>query len=139
LKNRTCSDNRDLKYAVRKHAHLGFTMVEIIVALVILSTSMLAIFGVLSTCSRASYHSRQLTKAELIAESLMTQAMLKQPISYETIQGTQEPFTWQYKITQTDCENLGAISVQVQWQEQQRPQQYELFSLVHVSPLAESK
>ena len=56
----------------------------------------------------------------------MTQAMLKQPISYETIQGTQEPFTWQYKITQTDSENLGAICVQVQWQEQQRSQQYEL-------------
>jgi prepilin-type N-terminal cleavage/methylation domain-containing protein len=124
---------------VREQAHRGFTMVEVIVALVILGTSMLAIFGVLSTCSRASYHSRLLTKAVFMAESLMTQAMLKQPISYETMQGTQEPFTWQYKIAQTDSENLGAICVQVKWQEQQRPQQYELFSLVHVPPLAESK
>ena len=68
LKNRTYSSNHYLSDSVREQAHRGFTMVEVIVALVILSTSMLAIFGVLSTCSRASYHARLLTKAVFMAE-----------------------------------------------------------------------
>ncbi len=112
----------------------GFTMVEVIVAIAILSTSMLAVFGVLRTCLDADSRSRMLTRSVLLAESLMTETMLKKNITYETTQGSQGTFNWQIQVAPTPMDNLGAISVQVKWPRQQR---YELFSLVHIPAVLE--
>ncbi|MFC1677107.1 prepilin-type N-terminal cleavage/methylation domain-containing protein [Planctomycetota bacterium] len=112
----------------KTNAAHGFTMVEVIVAIAILSTSMLAVFGVLRTCLAADSRSRMLTRSVLLAESLMTETMLKRNITYETTQGSKGPFNWQIQVAPTQMDNLGAVCVQVKWP---RQQQYELFSLVH--------
>ena len=115
----------------------AFTMVEVIVALAILSTTIVAIFGAMRTCSDASHHTRMLTRSVLLAESLLVEATLPQEKAYETRKGLAEPFQWKVRIAPTPVEELGAIHVQVNWLEQHREQQYDLFSLIRMKSLTQ--
>ena len=114
-------------------------MVEVLVALTILATTLTAIFAAMRTCSTASHHTRMLTRAVFLAESLMTQSRLSQDISFKTTQGKQDPFGWLVQIAPTPVENLGAIHVQVKWHEQNRKQYYDLVSLTHIKIKIEGK
>jgi type II secretory pathway pseudopilin PulG len=107
-------------------------MIEIVVALAILSITMVAMFGALRMCSAAAYHARMLTNSVLLAESLLTEASLNGHTAFETTEGQNDIYRWRIQITPTPVESLGAICVQVEWHEQQRPQQYELLSLVQM-------
>ncbi|UCG49936.1 MAG: prepilin-type N-terminal cleavage/methylation domain-containing protein [Phycisphaerales bacterium] len=115
----------------------AFTMIEVIVALAILSTTIVAIFGAMRTCSDASHHTRMLTRSVLLAESLLVQATLPQDRAFETRKGLAEPFQWKVQIAPTPVQDLGAIHVQVNWLEQHRPQQYDLFSLIPMRSLTQ--
>jgi hypothetical protein len=107
-------------------------MVEIVVALTILSITIVAVFGAMRTCATAAHHTRMLTRSVLLAESLLVEARLSDNAVFETRQGQDDLYRWTIRIVPTPVESLGAIHVQVQWQEQLRPQQYELFSLVQM-------
>ena len=117
----------------------GFTMVEVVVSLAILSTTVIAVFGALRTCATAAHHTRMLTRSVLLAETLLVEARLSEIAVFETKKGREDPYQWQVRIVPTPIENLGAIHVQVRWQEQQREQQYELFSLVQMKLFVERK
>jgi len=110
----------------------GFTMMEIIVALVILSTTVIAVFGAMQTCARAAQHTRMLTQSVLLAESLLVETRLSENTTFETREGHEDRYDWQVQIVPTPVESLGAICVCVKWREQQRLQQYELISLVQM-------
>ncbi len=114
-------------------------MVEIIVALTVLSISILAIFAALRTCSQAARYCEMLTKAQLLAETLLNETMLKQTIAYQTIKTQKGPFHCQVQITPTEIENLGAVCVQISWQEQKAGKNYQLYSLLYTPPLFEGK
>ena len=107
-------------------------MIEIVVALAILSITIVAMFGALRTCSVAAYHARMLTNSVLLAESLLTEAGLQGHTAFETTEGQNNMYRWKVQIVPTPIESLGAICVQVEWLEQQRRQQYELLSLVQM-------
>lgn len=114
----------------------GFTMVEVIVSLGILGVSLVAIFGAMQISARASHHSRMLSRSVLLAESLLAETrirMLPKPV-YETRSGNNGSYSWEVRVTRTTVEQLGAVRVQVNWQEQQREQEYELLSLVNMKP-----
>lgn len=115
----------------------AFTMVEIVVALTILSVTMVAVFGSLRMCATAAHHNRMLTKSVLLAERLLTETMISDNTIYETREGSEDLYQWKIQIAPTPVENLGAVHVQVQWLEQQRLQQYELFSLVQMKTFTE--
>lgn len=108
-------------------------MVELVVALVILGTSCIAIITSMSVCSRAAQHAKMLTASVLLAERLLTETMLKKNLNFETTTGQQNLYKWQIQITPSPAENLGAVCVQVKWQEQGRLCQYELLSLVNIN------
>ena len=114
----------------------GFTMIEIVVALAILSITMIAMFGALRTCSAAAYHTRMLTDSVLLAESLLTESSLQGYTAFETTEGQNDIYRWKVQIVPTPVESLGAICVQVGWHEQQRLQQYELLSLVQMKTIS---
>jgi type II secretion system protein I len=139
LKNQQSNNIHNFFKTNFKNYAKGFTMVEVVVALAILSISLIAVFGAMRTCSMAAYHSRMLTKSVLLAESLLTEVMLNKNKAFENTQGQTDVYLWQVNITPTPVENLAAICVQVKWQEQQRPQQYELFSLIYIEPAFEGK
>jgi len=117
----------------------GFTMVEIIVALAILSTSVLAVFGVLRMCASANNASQRLTESVFLAEKLLAETMLKDNIGFQTTEGNQGQFSWQIQTCPTGMDNLAAISVTVQWLDQQKPQQYQLYLLKHIPSLVEGR
>jgi len=130
------------KKAYRKHNRrsiCGFTMVEIIVALAILSTSMLAVFGTLRMCTTAGSSSQRLTESVLLAEELLAQTTLNNKITYQTTRGSEGQFSWQIQTAPTGMDNLAAVCVKVQWLNQQKPQEYQLYSLMHIPVLMEGK
>ena len=127
-KHKNCCDNIN-----------GFTMVEIIVALAILSISMLAVFGTLRMCTLASSSSQRLTESVLLAERLLAETTLKDNFTFNTTKGSEGWFSWQIQTAPTGMDNLAAISVTVQWLSQQKPQEYQLYSLMHIPALIEGK
>jgi hypothetical protein len=78
-----------------------------------------------------------LTRSVLLAESLLTEAMLSENTAFETKEGQEERYRWKVEIVPTPVDDLGAIRVQVRWLEQGREQQYELFSLVQMRVFTE--
>jgi prepilin-type N-terminal cleavage/methylation domain-containing protein len=128
--------NRHRYYGIKPD---GFTMIEIIVALVILSTSLLAVFGTLRACSAASNASQRLTESVLLAEKLLSEITLNNKITYQTTSGNSGIFTWQIQTAPTELDNLAVVSVQIQWLSQQKPQEYRLCSLIYIPILIEGK
>ena len=111
----------------------GFTMLEVIVALAVMSISVLAIFGVMRACSFASSQSIFLTESALLAERLITETSLKKPLVYQTTRGTEGRLHWTIIVAPTGMDNLASLSVKVS--PLQQPQRYfELLSLIHVAP-----
>ena len=68
-------------------------MVEIIVTLAILSTSMLAVFGVLRMCTAANGGSQRLTESVLLAGKLLAKTTLSNRITYQTTKGNEGRFS----------------------------------------------
>ena len=117
----------------------GFTMIEVIVAMAILSTSMLAVFGTLRMCATANATSQGLTESVLLAEKLLAQTMLENNVTYQITSGNKDRFSWQIQTAPTKMHNLAAVSVKIQWRNQQKPQEYQLHSLMHIPPAIEGK
>lgn len=115
---------------VRPDRSRAFTLVEVIVAMTLLGVTTIAVFGALRACAGATHHARLLTESVLIAERLLTEVRLDENRAFEAQQGAQGRFRWRVCVLPTPIEDLGAVQVTVTWPEQQRQQQYELFSLV---------
>ena len=119
--------------------HRGFTMAEVIAAIAIMSTSLLAIFSTARSCSMAADRNRKLTQSVLIAETLLNEQMLDEQIAYQRTQGQTDKYSWQIKILQTDIENLAKIEITVALRHQSTRQQYELVSFLYIEPETVSK
>lgn len=117
----------------------AFTLVEVIVSIAILSTSLLAVFGVFRMCSFASVASQRLTKSTLLAEKLLTETRLEENISFQTRNGKDGFYDWQVKTSPTEVENLAVIEVTVQWTQQMREKDYSLKSLLYILPQYEGQ
>jgi len=137
LRLRQSKRNHSQRKAHSKNTVTCFTMIEVVVALAILSTGIIAVFGAMRMCSIAAHHTKMLTKSVLLAETLLVDTRLSQNMVFETKEGQEGPYLWKVRIVQTPVENLGAIQVQVSWQEQQRKQEYSLLSLVHMKSFVE--
>jgi Tfp pilus assembly protein PilV len=114
-------------------------MVEIIVSLAILSTAMLAVFATLRMCISANSSSQRLTESVLLAERLMAETTLDHNVTYQTTKGSERLLSWEIQTAPTGMDNLAAVCVTVQWLNQQRPQEYRLYSLMHIPALMEGK
>jgi prepilin-type N-terminal cleavage/methylation domain-containing protein len=108
----------------------GFTLVEIVVSLTLLGFGLMAVFAALRSCAGAAQHARMLTRSVLLAERLLVETRTSRQPTFETRNGQEGPYLWQVRLVPTTVEGLGAIHVQVTWPEQQRPQQYDLYSLI---------
>jgi hypothetical protein len=114
-------------------------MAESIVALAILSTALIALFGVLRQCAMAATQSRMLTKAVLLAESRLGEAKLDSNPSFGTTKGENDEFKWQTAIKQTDIDSLAAVEVIVSWIQQQQQKSYRLISMMKMKSFSEVK
>jgi len=119
--------------------HRGFTMAEVIAAIAIMSTSLLAIFSTVRSCSMAADRNRKLTQSVLIAETLLNEQMLDEQIAYQSTQGQTDRYNWQIQILQTDIENLAKIEIAVAFGQQSAQQPYQLISFLYIEPETMSK
>jgi len=117
----------------------AFTLVEVIVALTIFGTGIVAVFGAMRTCAAAAHHNRMLTGSVLLAESLLAQTRLDKNHAFQTKEGLRNLYSWKVQLVPTPVENLAAVKITVEWPEQQRVQAYELVSLIHIKPVVEGK
>lgn len=117
----------------------GFTLVEVIVSITILSTSLLAVFGVLRLCSSASVTSQRMTESSLLAEKLLVETMCDKNLIFQTRTGKESIFTWQITTSSTDIENLAMVYITIQWQQQMVQKEYQLKSLLYIKPQYEGQ
>ena len=89
--------------------------------------------GTLRMCTRAGSSGRRLTESVLLAEASLNK------ITYQTTRGSEGRFSWQIQTAPTGMDNLAAVSIQIQWLDQQKRQEYRLHSLVHIPVLMEGK
>jgi len=118
---------------------MAFTMVEVIVALAIMGTTIIAVFGTLHACSKGAQHAKMLTESVLLAETLLIQAVLQENIAMQTTNGGNDTHSWKVRILPTPIESLAVVHVSVQWKEQNRPQQYNLVSALYIKPVLQGK
>jgi len=107
----------------------AFTLLEIIVAMGLMSTALLAIFTVVQMSLSARLHSQKLTQAVLLAQNQLTQILLNDHLAYEKTQGNHGLFDWETMIAETNIEALATLTVNVNWNEKNRPQRYTLTTL----------
>lgn len=78
---------------------LGFSLLETLVALVILSVSMGAILGIFSTALRSASEADDITRATRIGESLLAQLGSDIPLHDGISHGTYPPgYRWQINV-----------------------------------------
>ena len=72
----------------------------------------------------------------LLAETKLveTRLRLSENAAFETTEGHEDLYRGEVRVAPSPVENLAAIRVRVKWLEQQRKQQYELFSLFYIKP-----
>lgn len=119
--------------------HRAFTLVEVLVSMAILSTALLAVFGVFQMCSKASTASRRLTESTLLAEKLLVETSLDNNLGFQRQNGTEGLYSWLVKTSPTEVENLALIEVTVQWPQQMSEKDYKLTSLIYIPSAYEGK
>ena len=113
----------------------GFSLLESLVALVILSMSLAVLYQSMGTSTRIVNENQQQVKALILAESLLASAevMLGQQAS---IDGASEPFT--YRLTSRSLPEhpledefpLRFVEVTVSWSAASRPRQLQLYTII---------
>ena len=113
----------------------GFSLLESLVALVILSMSLAVLYHSIGTSTRLVNENRQQVKALILAESLLAsaEAILAQQAS---IDGTSDSFTYQLisrslpKHPLEDEFPLRFVEITVFWNSASRPRQLHLYTII---------
>lgn len=117
-------------HLLQHHKRHAFSLLESIVALVVLGVTMVAIFTTMRTASNAAHHARMQTKAVLLAEKLLVNSKLSDQTVYETTTGEEELFAWKSQLIPTPIEGLAKITITIIWNEQQIKRDFKLISFL---------
>ncbi len=95
----------------------GFTLLEILVALAILSIAFVSLLGLHLRNLRLTLREQNLTRALLLAQEVMTRTLLEGLSAKEHLEGDfAEPsslFRWEREILPTEVEGLWEVRVQI--------------------------
>ena len=116
----------------RRHS-AGFSLVEMVVALMIFSVSVVAVIEVFTLCLRATGTSLNHTRAVFLAQGLIEEAasegtMMAGEESGEFGDGFPGA-TWTQEITESDTAGLYEVRVTVAWEERGTERTFELSTL----------
>ena len=97
----------------------GFTLIEILLALIIFSAVIVAIIEGITLQLRAQQVAEDTSRAVMLAESIMDQIRYEEFLSETEESGEFENanagFSWEYQVAQADVENLWEVTVTVSW------------------------
>ena len=112
-----------------RHPRLGFTLVEVLVAMTVTSVGLLGVFGALRMAAATANLVRLQEQAQRIAERRMT-GLLVEPIEQMgSRKGQEGAFAWEDAIRTTKDPDLAEVVVTVQWLHQGRQMRFQLVSL----------
>jgi prepilin-type N-terminal cleavage/methylation domain-containing protein len=117
-----------------KKATPAFTLIEVMVSLAIMATALLAIFTAMRSSASAAIHAGTLTKATLLAESLLTETINQDDLVFNTTQGKSDRFKWKIQIATTPIDNLAAVNIKISWPFANGSRHYELLTLRYIEP-----
>lgn len=98
----------------KSHPRHGLTLLEVILALAILGLALAAITQLISIGARAARESRDLTRAQIIAESILSELTVE-ALPLETIEGLSVPHEpdWMFSTLVEGTDEPGMIAVHV--------------------------
>jgi general secretion pathway protein I len=115
----------------------GFTLIEVLVALTILSLSLGVLFGIFSQDLSRTRDTERATEARMLAQSLLAETATTAPQSYgETDGASGTGLSWQLKVSpypQHDDQNAqlhaAVVSATITWQGSGAPRSLTLMTL----------
>ena len=112
----------------------GFTLVEVMVALMILAITLVIIFSQQATSINVGNEARIITKATLLAQERMSWiiAQKRLPIGEEEgeMQEAIPPLKWKQIVEESETEGMQKITVLVLWKEGDRERDLRLVTYV---------
>jgi len=110
----------------------GFTLLEVLVSLAILATTLLLAYQVVSGAIAAEDRSEKWTAASYLAEALVLDAVAEFPEVAET-EGTfpppQEAYSWKRSVRPAAHQDAREVQVVVTWSSEGREEQVSLTGL----------
>jgi len=127
-----------MEQKARSHTAEGFTLLEVMIALAIVGTVLVALLGLGNRTIAASERIQKLTQATMLAQAKMTEVEHAASLStQQTLQdetGTfEEPFAdyrWQSHFTPTPLERVQQVVVTVVWGDEAHNEAVDLTSFV---------
>ena len=118
----------------RATARSGFSLVELVAALVIFSGGVLAVLEVTAVCLRSTAASLGYTQAVHLAQRVIEETVAEGGIEVSSERGdfgeSYPRHAWQREIEETDQDDLYQLRVVVTWDERGREKRYPLTTLV---------
>ena len=113
--------------SVRKagHAHPGFTLVEVLVAITILAVGIVGVLAAFSQSMQVGSRAMRRDEAGAIAQRQLELATVQSVDSLHSRSGSSGPYTWTMTF-QEKPHGLVRASVSVKWQERGQQQQFVL-------------
>jgi prepilin-type N-terminal cleavage/methylation domain-containing protein len=111
--------------AEQPDASRGFTLLEVLVAMVVMAGSLLTVTSALSLSLQAGNQGDRMRQAAQIAHEELVQACHALPDKRTADSGTQGQFRWSRAYYLKD-HNLVMAEITVSWSDRNTPQQYRL-------------
>jgi type II secretion system protein I len=113
----------------RVDRRIGFTLVEVLVAMTVTAVGMTAVFGALRTAGDAAGRLREQEAAERLAESHMVSLLARSARDLQPADGVEGKYTWAEKVESVSVPDVARLVVTVEWQSRGRPLRFELVSM----------
>jgi len=111
----------------------GFSLVEMLAALVIFSLGVVGTLHAFGVAVRATGTTRSYTRSSLLCQQLVEETIVQGDLLEGTDEGTFDPpadaFRWTREITATDTDGLYEVRVSVTWPEPGTERSFELVTL----------
>jgi prepilin-type N-terminal cleavage/methylation domain-containing protein len=114
----------------QSRATSAFTLLEVLVALTILSAGILAVASAFNSSQRASTRAARLQEASELAQNQLELAVVKSGTALQPAQGVAGLFTWSIEYTNKP-EGLVLASATVKWTDRGSPEQFQVSQLFH--------
>jgi general secretion pathway protein I len=99
----------------------GFTLLEVMVALAVLSVVLVVVFSQQAASIAQGNEARIITKATLLAQERMANLLTEGRLRTGEEEGEEKdsipPFTWKQQVEESTVEGMKKLTVIVQWKE----------------------
>jgi general secretion pathway protein I len=99
----------------------GFTLLEVMVALAVLSVVLVVVFSQQAASIARGNEARIITKATLLAQERMAGLISEEDLTEGDEEGEVEdsipPFQWKQQVEESSVEGMKKVTVLVQWKE----------------------